>query len=165
MSLPQKKFREIVVQMLYSHDLSAASSEEMIPFMMQEQSVTKANMRAAQSRMEQVLGRKEELDTLIAKWSVGYAIERIHRVERNILRLAFFELFDDPAIPPKVAITEAMRLARKFSSPEGAHFVNAILDAAYQDHLAMNAEEEEDKEKIFFEGEEERKGGGPHKLP
>jgi transcription antitermination protein NusB len=135
MSLPQQKFREIVFQLLYSHDLSNASESDMTPLLMAELSVTKKAVRTAQERVNEIIAKKQELDVLIAKASLSYAFERIPSVERNILRLGVFELLFDDTIPPKVSISEAMRLARKFSSPEAASFINAILDNLYKNSL------------------------------
>ena len=73
-----------------------------------------------------------EIDAVIAKTSQSYAFERIQSVERNILRLAVYELLYDPEMPPKVALAEAVRLTRKFGSPEAAAFVNALLDGIYK---------------------------------
>jgi transcription antitermination protein NusB len=77
----------------------------------------------------------EEIDLMISNTSHSYAFERIQSVERNVLRLGVFELFFDPSIPPKVAIAEAMRLARKFGTKESAVFVNAILDTLYKQSI------------------------------
>jgi transcription antitermination protein NusB len=131
MPIHNQKFREIVFQLIYSADFSGDNDEEMIPFMMQQLAVTKNVMRQAIERKKAVEERKQILDEMIAKTAVAYAFERITRAEKNILRLAAFELFFDPAIPPKVTIAEAIRLTRKFATPEGAAFVNAILDALY----------------------------------
>ena len=78
------------------------------------------------------LEKKEEIDALITKHSQGYGLERIPRVERNIVRLGIYELLFVPEVPQKVAIAESMRLARKFSTKEAATFVNAIMDSVYQ---------------------------------
>lgn len=133
MALPQQKFREIVFQLLYSQDFTNLEEEEVIPFLMHELSVPKSALRLAWERRAQIGEKREEIDKLIEGASVAYAFERIPGVERNILRLGVFELLHDPAIPPKVAIAEAIRLARKFATPQGATFVNAILDALYQE--------------------------------
>lgn len=135
MSLPQQKFREIVFQLLYSDDISRPDEEDMIPLLMGELAVTKKSVKTAQERVRAILGKQQEIDTLIKEASVSYAFERIPSVERNILRLGVFELLFDDETPPKVAITEAMRLARKFSSPESATFINAILDNLYKRSL------------------------------
>lgn len=133
MALPRQKFRELVFQLLYSHDFSESDEKDMTPFMMHEFAVSKKTVRMAVERKEQVQLKQDEIDRLISKVSKAYDFERISRVERNILRLGVFELMHEDSIPPKVAITEAIRLTRKFGSPEGASFVNAILDAIYSE--------------------------------
>nr|NGX48373.1 hypothetical protein [Chlamydiota bacterium] len=64
--------------------------------------------------------------------AIGYELERISRIERSILRLGLYELLYTD-LPDKVAITEAIRLTRKFATAEGGAFVNALLDAIYKD--------------------------------
>ena len=137
MALPAQKFREIVFQILYSSDMGGEDEEVMIPFMMHELKVTKRSMLDAYARMKAIVARREELDGIIKSASKEYEFERISRVERNILRLGFFELLFDEGIPDKVAIAEAIRLTRKFGTPESAQFVNAIMDAVYQNEIAM----------------------------
>ena len=131
MPLPPQKFREAVFQILYSYDFGAGS-EEMIPFMMQELQATRRAMSDAHARVGQVLAKLGEIDPEIAAASTEYSFERISRVEKTILRLGLFELFFDSSIPPKVAIAEAIRLCRKFGTPESSQFVNAILDGVYK---------------------------------
>lgn len=127
MALPKQKLREIIFQLIYSADFVDSSDEEMIDLMMEQLAVTKKTVREAISRKEEVLQKREELDSLIREVSKAYDFERITRTERNVLRLAVYELLYDPLIPPKVVIAEAVRLARKFASPEGADFVNALV--------------------------------------
>lgn len=141
MALPPQKFREIVLQILYSQDFAPDQEEEMIPFMMHELKVTKRIMVEAHARMRQVLAHLEPIDAAIRAASTEYSFERISRVERTILRLGLFEiLFDSKSLSPKVAIAEAIRLCRKFGTPESADFVNAILDRVYKTHETEPAE-------------------------
>lgn len=132
MALAQQKFREMVFQLLYSADVGQPDEESMIELMMEELAVSKRNVKLAHERVEQILQKLPELDPQISAASVSYEFERIQSVTRNILRLGLFELLFDPTIPPQVAIAEAMRLARKFGSPESAAFVNAILDQLFK---------------------------------
>lgn len=137
MALPPQKFREIVFQILYSYGFNfevQGEENEMIPFMMHELKVTKRTMVEAHERMNAVLGKQEEIDAQIKEASTEYSFERISRVELTILRLGLFEILFDSGIPPKVAIAEAIRLCRKFGTPESADFVNAILDGIYKKH-------------------------------
>ena len=135
MSLPQQKFREIVFQMLYSYDMGRANDEDMLPLLMAELSVTRQSVRSAQERVHQVIAKQPEIDALIGKTTRSYNFERIQSVERNVLRLGIFEILYDDGIPPKVAIAEALRLARKFGTPESSTYVNALLDNIYKESI------------------------------
>jgi len=128
MGLSQQKFREIVFQLLYSYDMGQNAREDMISLITKELRVSKQIVSAAQDRVDAVVGRLEEIDAHLTSASQSYDFARIQMVERNILRLAIFELLYESSIPAKVVIAEAVRLARKFSTPESASFVNAILD-------------------------------------
>jgi transcription antitermination protein NusB len=131
MAVPRQKFREIVFQLLYSHDFAESDEKDMTSFMMHEFAVSKKTVRLAVEQKNLIQLKQDAIDRLISQVSKAYDFERISRVERNILRLGAFELIYEASVPPKVAITEAIRLTRKFGSPEGAAFVNAILDAIY----------------------------------
>lgn len=132
MSIPQEKAREIVFQMLYGYDVGRANENELVELLMKELAVTKKSVLEAQDRVHQIAAILPELDEMISAASRTYNFNRIQVAERNILRLGVFELFFDKAIPAKVAIAEAIRLARKFGTPESAAFVNAILDTLYK---------------------------------
>ncbi|MBA3958387.1 MAG: transcription antitermination factor NusB [Parachlamydiaceae bacterium] len=132
MAIPQQKMRELVFQMLYSHDVGHVNETDMVAFLMAELSVTRQAVKQAQERVRQLLTHQTEIDALITQNTSSYEFDRIHSVERNVLRLGVFELLYDDAIPPKVAIAEALRLAKKFGSPESVSFVNAIIDGIYQ---------------------------------
>jgi transcription antitermination protein NusB len=137
MAIPQQKFREIVFQLIYSADFADSLDEDMIPLMMEQLTVTKKVMREAVLRKAQVQAKREELDRYITEASHRYDFERITRTERNILRLALFELLYDDSLPPKVVLAESIRLARKFASPEGGAFVNAIVDELYKNKVLV----------------------------
>lgn len=139
MALSQQKFREIVFQLLYSQDVGRPNTELMIDLMMGELTVSKKNVRLAQDRVALILKELPDIDERISAISTSYDFDRIQTVTKNILRLAIFELFFDPLIPPKVAIAEAIRLSRKFSTPESASFVNALLDHLYQASLGTTS--------------------------
>ena len=132
MALSQQKFREIVLQLLYSQDITPPNEVLMIDLIMNELAVSKKNVRLAQERAQQIQALLPEIDPLIASVSTSYNFDRIQVVTKSILRLAVFELLFDEQIPHKVAIAEAIRLSRKFNTPESASFVNALLDHLYQ---------------------------------
>lgn len=132
MAASQKKFREIIFQMLYSRDFNDESDAKVLISMLDQFLVTRKVVYQAFEKVEKVFGMLDAIDPLISKFSKDYDFKRISRVERNILRLGVYELKFEEEIPPKVAITEAIRLSRKFGTPEGGSFVNAVLDAIFK---------------------------------
>ncbi|MHB8231400.1 MAG: transcription antitermination factor NusB [bacterium] len=76
------------------------------------------------------LSNLEKIDNLIKALSKNWTIERMSRVDRNILRLSIYEISFHPEIPKNVAINEAIEIAKKFGNDESPSFINGILDAA-----------------------------------
>jgi len=144
MTLPIKKFREITFLLLYSADMSDAESSDMIDMLSKELKVSKSHIRKALDQMSIVKAKQDEIDALIATETHSYEFKRIHTVERNILRLGVYEMIFDDKIPPKVAITEAMRLGKKFGTPASVAFINAIMDHLYK----LNQGESSDPEEV-----------------
>lgn len=137
MALSPQKFREIVLQLLYSQDMAKPDEDLMLELISTELEISKKNVKAAQERIRQIQEKLEEIDRLIASVSSSYDFDRIQKVTKNILRIGVFELYFDPSIPPKVAIAEAIRLSKKFNTPESVSFVNALLDHLYQMHSGI----------------------------
>lgn len=79
-----------------------------------------------------VASHLEELDALIVRYSEHWRLERMTAVDRNILRLAAYELLYQPDVPPKVVINEAVELAKRYGSESSGAFVNGLLDRIRQ---------------------------------
>jgi len=77
-----------------------------------------------------------ELDARIAAVAENWEIHRMAVIDRNILRMATYEILHCPDIPPKVSINEAIELAKRFSTADSGAFVNGILDRIHQSQLA-----------------------------
>ena len=77
-----------------------------------------------------VTSRRDELDAIVQGLSRNWRIERMALVERNVIRVALFEMKFIASIPTNVALNEAVELAKRFSTSEGAAFVNGLLDRA-----------------------------------
>ncbi len=73
--------------------------------------------------------RRQQTDELISEFSHTWTIQRMPAIDRNILRLAIFELLDRPEVPGAVVINEAVELAKRFSTEESGRYVNGILSA------------------------------------
>lgn len=80
-----------------------------------------------------ILDNIKEIDALIKKYAPNWPVDEMSIVDRNILRLGVFELKLSDHIPPKVAINEAIELAKSYGGPSSGKFVNGILGAMYND--------------------------------
>jgi transcription antitermination protein NusB len=86
--------------------------------------------------VEGVERERDVLDALIRRHSVGWSLERIAPLERNIMRVALYELLHRPDVPAEVAIDEAVEAAKELCSADAPGFVNGVLGAAYQTEAA-----------------------------
>ncbi len=93
-----------------------------------------------------VLANAEDIDALITKYAPEWPLEQITVVDRNILRLGLYELKFSPSVPSKVAINEAIELAKTFGGESSGRFVNGVLGAIYKDMIAAGDLKDVDKE-------------------
>ncbi|MCM8813960.1 MAG: transcription antitermination factor NusB [Candidatus Omnitrophica bacterium] len=82
----------------------------------------------AQTLVQGTVSRLDEIDPLISRYADNWRLDRMAVIDRNILRMATYELLFLPDIPPKVTINEAVEMAKKFGDEESGRFVNGILD-------------------------------------
>ena len=131
MTLDPHKKRELVFLLLFSFDMGQiVPSNDVVDLVKDECKVAKKYVLEAMARAEIILKAREECDKRIEHVCKDYKIARIQSVERNILRLAIFEIVIEGTLPPKVVFAEAKRLAKKFSTEESVNFVHALLAAA-----------------------------------
>lgn len=120
--------RELALQFLYQLDLRGP---EMLPeargYISAEERDAET-LRFALRLVEGAHAHKLEIDTMIQGVAQNWNISRMAVVDRNVLRLATFELLHCPDIPPKVAINEAIELGKRYSTQNSGAFVNGILD-------------------------------------
>lgn len=88
--------------------------------------------------------KRNELDALIGRSSINWRLERMSRVDRNILRLAAFEVLYMKDIPPKVSIDEAVELGKRYGTEDSGAFINGVLDKIYA-HVERKRREEDAK--------------------
>jgi len=127
-SIPRRKSREFALQVLYQLNISKQEALAAIT-QFQEHFASSGEADTFQKRL--VLGVLEhcsELDRLIEQYSEHWCLDRINLIERNILRMAIFELLYCEEIPPKVTINEAIDLGKRYGSEDSGSFINGILD-------------------------------------
>ena len=86
-----------------------------------------------------------QIDIYISKYATEWPLEQITIVDRNILRIGVYELVYDKDIPSKVAINEAIEIAKTFGGESSGKFVNGVLGAIYKDMLKQEEKNEENK--------------------
>jgi N utilization substance protein B len=125
--------REAAVQYLYHHDLNSGENAG-TPEDFWELRPAKPNVREFAEQLIAGVGEHaDEIDRRIARYAENYQLSRMLAVDRNILRLAIYEMNFAKDVPPVVAINEAIEIAKKFGADESSRFINGILDRAKQD--------------------------------
>ncbi len=121
--------REIALKILYANDITKELSEESLSkFWETEKEQDDQVKDFANFLVLGVFGNLAEIDKMIAKHAANWEIERMATIDRNVLRIATFELLFTGDIPPKVAINEAIEMAKKYGDKDSGKFVNGILD-------------------------------------
>lgn len=122
--------RERALQALYQVDLADSDPLEALraAWGSEAQKPDAKAVDFAESLVRGVIERREKLDAAIERYSHRWRVERMSRIDRNILRLAAFELMFGPAMPPRVVLNEAIELAKRYGSEDSSAFINGILD-------------------------------------
>lgn len=117
----------MALQFLYQADLVSKPLSESDDFLRDEERDPETR-RFAQRLITGTLDGKEEIDEAIQQVAQNWNISRMAVVDRNVLRLATYELLNCQDIPPKVAINEAIEIGKRYSTQNSGAFINGILD-------------------------------------
>jgi transcription antitermination factor NusB len=121
--------REIALKVLYANDITGEPVEDCLRKYWEHDEQTSESVRVfTEDIVNGVDSNKEELDKTITGYAANWKMERMATVDRNILRIASYELLFATDIPPKVAINEAIEMAKKYGDKDSGKFVNGILD-------------------------------------
>jgi N utilization substance protein B len=118
------------LQALYELDATGHAADEVIAARLEEHPLTPEGEALLRLLVSGVLKQKASLDARIQRLAPAWPVAQIAVVDRNILRIALFELSGTSGTPPKVAINEAVDLAKIFGSESSSRFVNGVLGAA-----------------------------------
>lgn len=157
--------RSVVLQTLFEWD-STHAPEEKVPEMLERNAAEfggdDADRPFMDSLLTGVIAKRPDLDLIITKAAPDWPLERIAPVDRNILRIGLFELIfaDRAQVPAKVAINEAIELAKVFGGESSGRFVNGVLGAVYKEMGEPGKDEKGKKERIRHEDLPLEKLGG-----
>jgi len=129
----RRKAREAAVQYHFWRDLQRGEGPEKLDEFWEFCPATPRAREFAQPLIEGMVAHLPEIDERIRRYSENYEFHRISPVDRNVLRLAIYEMLYRDDIPPVVSINEAIELAKTFGSGDSGRFVNGILDRVKND--------------------------------
>lgn len=121
--------REIALQVLYQMEQNPGiDPAEVRKFIERRLLGDRRLVEYTEGMVAGVLANKPRIDALISDAAENWRIDRMAAIDRNILRLGAYEMVFRPEVPPKVAITEALELAKRYSTAQSSRFVNGVLD-------------------------------------
>ncbi len=124
----RRKARESALQILFQLEFSSDNYEEVIKEYWKEKKASAKTKNYANWLVRGVISAKEKIDNIIEESSKNWRLSRMATVDRNIIRIATFELLSEQDIPSPVIINEAIEIAKKYGTEDSGQFVNGILD-------------------------------------
>ena len=124
----RREGREAAVQFLFQRDLNGAGDSEAVERFWELRPASKRVREFGMALAEGVLSKQGEIDERIRQVCSNYDLHRIAAVDRNILRIAIYEMLFCSDVPPVVSINEGIEIAKRYGSEESGRFVNGILD-------------------------------------
>ncbi len=130
--MKRRELREHIFQLLFRVEFNGQDEmEEQVSLyvddMKEEEIVEPKDETYIEEKYKKIVEKLPEIDELLEKYSKGWKLSRMNKVDLTILRLGVYEMKYDEDIPERVAINEAVELAKKFGGDESSAFVNAVL--------------------------------------
>ncbi len=129
----RRQAREAALKILYALDITHADVKDVLVAPWVAEIIPPEVQDFSRALVSGVMAHRDDIDALIQAASLHWSLERMGIVERNILRLAIYELLYLPDIPPKVTLNEAVEIAKRYGAEEASVFVNGILDRITHD--------------------------------
>jgi len=132
----RRNSRELALQALYQGELAGETGLLDFEEFCAHFQVNKKAMPYAKKLLQGVQGKREEINQRISRYAENWRLERMSVIDRNILRLAVFELLYQDDVPTSVAINEAVEIAKRYSTDDSGSFINGVLDAMARDEIS-----------------------------
>ena len=127
MKSTRHKARTVALQALYEVDSAARPAEIVVERLLAGTNLSEETAAFVRELVTGAIRNKDEIDRNVQKFAPAWPVEQIAMIDRNILRLAIFEILFDNKVPVKVAVSEAVELAKTFGSEGSPKFVNGVL--------------------------------------
>jgi N utilization substance protein B len=123
----RKKTREALMQLIYQMDLNKNFSKEEVINFLNNFDINENEADYLQESAYGVIDNLENINKLIEKYTEGWTLDRLPKVDLSILRIAFYEIIYREDIPVEVSINEAIEIAKKYSTPDAFKYINGVL--------------------------------------
>ena len=125
----RRKARELALNALFQGEMTATSAVENFPLLCENFEINKKAIPYGRELVYGITDKRDELDAKIEESAVNWRVSRMSVLDRNIIRLASYEMMFKEDVPPRVAIDEAIELATRYCGEDSPVFINGILDA------------------------------------
>jgi N utilization substance protein B len=119
--------RELALRALFQMDLAGISLEEAFAAVSDPDLYLEETITFGRELLEGTVAHRERIDAIIERHAIGWTLERMAGIDRNVLRLAVYELLYRADIPASVTVDEAVELAKDYSTAESGRYVNGVL--------------------------------------
>ena len=124
----RRRARRVTLETLYEYDIVSHDPAEVLEQRLEASPMERAGVEFAQQLIHGVIAYQEQMDTLIARFAPEWPLDQMAVIDRNVLRIAMYEFLVTDETPVKVAINEAVELAKRYGEADSSKFVNGILD-------------------------------------
>ncbi|MBO4713538.1 MAG: transcription antitermination factor NusB [Fibrobacter sp.] len=145
MNVSYRPAREFAMQLLYAMEITSATAGEALPGVLESRPIHDDQKKYGMKLVDLVQAHREELDEDIKNAAVHWEINRMAKLDRIIARIAMVELLYVPDIPMKVALSEAVQIAAKYSTDSSSSFVNGILNGFMLKHGIVSSSQNKEK--------------------
>ena len=123
----RRRARRVTLETLYEYDIANHPPGEILQRRLAENYMEQAGVEFASQLVQGIIGHQEDMDMLISRYAPEWPLDQMAVIDRNILRIAIFEFLIDGSTPVKVAINEAVELAKTYGSDSAPRFINGVL--------------------------------------
>jgi N utilization substance protein B len=127
MSGTRRKARTIALKTLYEVDSVARSADSVVERYLNDETLSEENKTFIRGLVSGVIDNRTAIDDNIRRFAPAWPVDQLALIDRNILRLAIFEILFDNKVPVRAAVSEAVELAKAYGSKNSAKFINGVL--------------------------------------
>jgi N utilization substance protein B len=149
----RRRARRVTLEVLYEYDIARHPAGEILQRRLEANSIDSAGAQFASQLVQGVLDNMDGMDILIARYAPEWPLDQMAVIDRNILRIAIYEFIASDETPVKVAINEAVELAKTYGSDSAPRFINGVLGTLAEQIPELHSELQAHQEDLVLAAE------------